>query len=190
MSSGFWARSSSRRKRFITILLCIVFGIVVTVAGTLTPLSGKETASLNNKIDQLRASVENESLVRGALSIFENNFEIDLIMFIPIAGQVYGSIAFYDSGMAFNAQSTDPTLSNPYHYSGTTLFVLNFIAPDQTLEFIAYGTAFAASIWLLRAIINGGAKRELKRTGIFILICAGILLTAAFIEQYLILTLG
>jgi uncharacterized membrane protein SpoIIM required for sporulation len=162
----------------------------VTVAGTLTPLSASDTKSINSQVDQLRASDENVSLWQGAFSLFENNFRICLIMFIPIAGQIYGSIAFYDTGLGFNAQSMDPTVSNPDHLSGTTIFLLNFISPHQTLEYIAYGTAFAASIWLLWSIIKGRARRELKRTGIFILICAGLLLLAAFIEEYLLLTLG
>lgn len=162
----------------------------MTIGGTLTPLSAKESKNLNDQIDQLRTSDENVSIWQGALSIFENNFAIDLVMFIPIAGWVFGSIVLYNTGLAFNAQSTDTTLSNPNHLSGTIIFLVNFIAPHQILEFIAYGTAFAASIWLFWRIIRGGAMRELKRTGMFILICAVLLLIAAFIEEYLILTLG
>ncbi|HXX88390.1 MAG TPA: stage II sporulation protein M [Candidatus Acidoferrum sp.] len=190
MSSGSWAGYSSRFKRFITIFLCIIFCIVMTVGGTLTPLSHTESNNINKQIDQLRTTDENTSLWQGALSIFENNFAIDLVMFIPIAGWVFGSIVLYNSGLAFNALSTDPTISNPNHFSGTIIFLLNFISPHQTLEFIAYGTAFAASIWLFWRIVRGGAIRELKRTGMFILICAVLLLVAAFIEEYLLLTLG
>lgn len=190
MSRGFWAGSSSRFKRFITILLCFVFCIVVTIAGTITPLSAQQAKSYNQDIDQLRASAENTTLWEGALSIiFENNFLICLRMFIPIYGQVLGSYALYNTGLAFNAESTDTTV-NTMHWPATSIFLTNFIAPHQLLEYIAYATAFAASIWLFWSIIRGGGKREIKRTGMFILICAGLLLLAAFIEEYLILTLG
>ena len=188
VASGFWAGLSSRSKRFITILSCFVFCVAITAAGTLTPLNAQETKNLNDEIDQVRTSAENASLWQGALSIFENNFMIDLIMFIPVAGQLYGSIALYDTGLVFNAQSTNTDV-NPMHWSGTLVFLVNFIAPHQLLEFIAYATAFAASIWLLWRIMKGQGKQELVRTGKFILICAGLLLLAAFIEEYLILML-
>jgi uncharacterized membrane protein SpoIIM required for sporulation len=183
---GFWAHSSSRFKRFITILLCLVFCIVLTIAGTLTPLGAQEAKSLNDEVDQLRASAENMSLWQGTLSFFENNFFIDLIMFIPIAGQVYGSLSMYEEGLAFNAQSTSTNV-NPMHWPATLIFLANFVSPHQLLEYIAYATAFAAGIWLFWRILKGEGKRELIRTGKFILICAVLLLAAAFIEEYLVL---
>jgi uncharacterized membrane protein SpoIIM required for sporulation len=185
---GFWAHSSSRFKRFITILLCFIFCVVMTIAGTLTPLSAQETKSLNDEIDQVRSSAENMSLWQGALYIFENNFIIDLIMFIPIAGQVFGSFVLYNTGLAFNAESTSTDV-NPMHWPATLVFLTNFISPHQLLEYIAYATAFAAGIWLFWRTLKREGKRELVRTGKFILICAGLLLIAAFIEDYLVLLL-
>lgn len=189
MSRGFWADSSSRFKRFITILLCFVFCIVVMIAGTITPLSAQQAKSWNQDLNQVSTSYENMALWEGALSLFEHNFMIDLIMFVPIVGQIVGSFVLYNTGLAVNAESTDTTI-NPTHWPAILIMLSLFISPHSWLEFIAYATAFAASIWLLRSIIRGGAKREIKRTGMFILICAGLLLLAAFIEEYLILTLG
>lgn len=189
MSRGFWAGSSSRFKRFITILLCFVFCIVITIAGTITPLSAQQAKSTNQDLNQVRTSVERMSLWEGALSIFENNFVIDLIMFVPIVGQIFGSYALYNTGLAVSAESTDTTV-NSMHWPAILIMLSLFISPHTWLEFIAYATAFAASIWLLWSIVRGGGKREIKRTGVFILICAGLLLLAAFIEEYLILTLG
>jgi uncharacterized membrane protein SpoIIM required for sporulation len=161
----------------------------MTIAGTLTPLSAQQTKSYNQDLDQLRTSSENTTLWRGALYLFENNFFlVDLVMFIPIVGPIWGSLAMYNTGLAVSAESTNTTL-DPGHWSATLLILAEFISPHAWLEFIAYATAFAASIWLLLSIIRGGAKREIKRTGMFILICAGLLLLAAFIEEYLILTL-
>jgi hypothetical protein len=263
----------------------LFFSIIVTVAGTLTPLSYRQAESTNNDLNQVRTSAEKGPLWEGSLSIFENNFEIDLIMFIPIAGPVFGSYAMYNTGLAISAQSIDtsvdvtiaatvatnqsvmfsstvsggtpphsfqwflngtavsgatlsswtfsPTTSGVYTVflnvkdslganatsNNATVTVINaltppslsvsppsaanqmyfppilillslFFLPDTWLEFIAYATAFGASIWLFWRIIKGAAKRELKRTGMFILICAGLLLAAAFIEEYLILTFG
>jgi uncharacterized membrane protein SpoIIM required for sporulation len=184
----FWAGTSSRFKRFITIFLCFVFCIVITIAGTLTPLNAQDTKSLNDEIDQTRTSFKNMTLWDGALSLFENNFVIDLIMFIPVAGQLYGSFALYNTGLILSAQSTTADI-NPMHWPAPLIFLANFIAPHQLLEFIACATAFAASIWLFWRIIKGQGRRELVRTGKFILICAGLLLLAAFIEEYLVLTL-
>ena len=185
---GFWANSSSRYKRFITISACFVFLLAVTIAGTLTPLSAQQNEDYNQDLSQVRSSAENTSLWKGALSIFENNFMIDLVMFIPVFGQVVGSIIMYNSGELVSAEATNTTV-NSVNLPAIVLLLSEFISPHAWLEFIAYATAFAASIWLLWSITKGEGKREIKRTGIFILICAGLLLLAAFIEEYLILTL-
>jgi uncharacterized membrane protein SpoIIM required for sporulation len=188
VTSGSWASFSSRSKRIITVLACFVFCVVVTIAGVLTPISAQDAKATNQDLDNIRNEIKNETttvgLWRGALSIFQNNFIIDLIMFVPIAGPVFGSYALYNTGLALNAESN--STENQSHLSGVILFFLLFLFPHTWLEFIAYSTALAASIWLTWRIIRRGGKREIVRTGMFIAICAGLLLLGAFIEAYLI----
>jgi len=181
---GFWARSSSRLKRIITIIACFLFCAVVTMAGALTPISAQESQSTNDQINQLSTSIKNMGVWRGGLTIFQNNFLIDLIMFIPVAGPLFGSYVLYNTGRAVSAQSNSP--DNTTHSPGILLLFLLFIFPHTWLEFIAYSTALAASLWLTWRIIQRKGSLEIIRTGKFIAICAGLLLLGAFIEAYLI----
>lgn len=184
MAFGFWAGSSSRFKRFITILACFVFCVVITIAGTLTPLSAGDSKAANDELEQLQTSIKKMSVWRGALSIFENNFMICLIMFVPIAGPLFGSYALYNTGLVLSAQSN--SAENTVHWPGILLLFLLFIFPHTWLEFIAYSTALASSVWLTWRITQRRGKQEIVRTGIFIAICAGLLLLGAFVEAYLI----
>jgi uncharacterized membrane protein SpoIIM required for sporulation len=182
--SGFWPRSSSRFKRIITIIACFLFSVAITIAGTLTPVSAQYSQDMNSYVGQEDASIKKGGVWQGGLLIFENNFEIDLIMFIPIVGPIFGSYALYDTGTAINAESNSS--NNTVHLPGIVLALVLFIFPDTWLEFIAYSTALAASIWLTWSIIQRRGRHEITRTAKFIAICAGLLLLGAFIEAYII----
>jgi uncharacterized membrane protein SpoIIM required for sporulation len=188
MALGFWNRSSSRMKRVMTILACFFFAILITCAGVLTPLSAADSNALNNELNDLRASLKRMSIWESAASIFENNFVICLIIFIPVAGPLFGSYALYNSGAAIAAESNS-TESNPMHWSAIAVFFSSFILPHALLEFIAYSTALASSLWLTWRIVKRRGREEITRTGKFVLICAGLLLLAAFVEAYLLAAL-
>ncbi len=184
MAFGFWTGLSSRFKRIITILACFLFCMIITTAGVLTPISAQDSQATNDEINQLSTSIKNMGVWRGGLAIFQNNFVIDLIMFIPFAGPLFGSYALYNTGLAVNAQSKSP--ENTMHWPAILLLFSLFFFPHTWLEFIAYSTALAASIWLTWRIVQRRGKQEIIRTGKFVAICAGLLLLGAFIEAYLI----
>jgi uncharacterized membrane protein SpoIIM required for sporulation len=188
LTFGFWSGSSSRSKRIITIIACFLFITVLSIAGTLTPISAKYSKDTNNQLNQEHSSIENGGVLGGALLIFENNFLIDLVMFIPVAGPIFGSYVIYNTGRGINAESNSP--NNTSHVPATVLLFLLFVFPDTWLEFIAYSTALAASIWLTWGILQGRGRHEITRTAEFIAICAGLLLLGAFIEAYIIIVLG
>jgi uncharacterized membrane protein SpoIIM required for sporulation len=181
---GFWSGSSSRFKRIMTIIACLLFSIVITVAGTLSPINAQYSQDTNNQVDQEQTSIKKAGVWQGGLLIFENNFGIDIIMFIPVVGPIFGSYALYNTGVAINAESNSPI--NTLHLPGIVLLFLLFIFPHTWLEFIAYSTALAASIWLTWSIVQRRGRHEIIRTVEFIAICAGLLLLGAFIEAYLI----
>jgi uncharacterized membrane protein SpoIIM required for sporulation len=168
----------------MTIIACFLFSVVITVAGTLTPVSAQYAKDTNNYVDQTQTQIRKAGVWQGGLLIFENNFRIDVIMFIPVVGPILGSYALYNTGVAINAESDSP--NNTSHLPGIVLLFLLFIFPDTWLEFIAYSTSFAASIWLTWSIIRHRGRREITATAKFIVICAGLLLLGAFIEAYII----
>jgi uncharacterized membrane protein SpoIIM required for sporulation len=169
----------------MTIIACFLFCIILTVAGTLSPISAEYSKDTNNQVDQERLHIENAGVLSGGLLIFENNFLIDLVMFVPIVGPIFGSYVMYNTGRAINAESNSP--NNTSHLPGVVLILLLFVFPDTWLEFIAYSTAFAASIWLTWSIIKRRGGHEITRTAEFVAICGGLLLLGAFIEAYLIM---
>jgi len=188
LTCGFWSGSSSRFKRIITIIACFLFLITLSVAGTLTPISTEYSKDTNNQLNQVHSSVENAGVLGGTLLFFENNFLIDLVMFIPVVGPIFGSYVIYNTGRGINAESNSP--NNTSHLPATLLLFLLFVLPDTWLEFIAYSTALAASVWLTWGIIEGRGRHEIIRTAEFVAICAGLLLLAAFIEAYIVIVLG
>jgi uncharacterized membrane protein SpoIIM required for sporulation len=165
-------------------LAVFLYSIAITVAGALTPLNAKDSQDYDNLLEQEAQSLKSMTLWQSALSIFENNFLICLIMFIPVAGQIFGSITLYNTGLAGQG------FANVHHVSSVLAFFLAFISPSTWLEFIAYSTAMASSLWLVWRTIRGEGKRELKKTGMFIIICGALLLLAAIIEASLVLLLA
>ncbi len=175
MTYGLWASSPSRKKRVLTILACFLFSIIMTTAGVLTPLSPEDSNTKSEELKQLQDSLKRMNVWEGTASIFENNFIICLIMFVPVVGPLYGSYVLYNTGLYIAGE-------------GIIVFLLLFILPFTWFEFIAYSTALASSVWLTWRIMRREGTRELARTGMFIAICAGLLLLGALIEDYLIVS--
>jgi len=175
MAFDIWRNSSSRFKRFITIGAFFVLALIVTIAGTLTPLTSEEVTSMKQDLDGLRANV-------SVQMIFGNNMMITMLMFIPVVGPLFGSYVLYNTGLYIGAD----TAAMKVNISPVLVFLTYFIFPFAWLEFIAYSMASAASVWLTWRIIQRKAKYELVRTCIFIAICAVLLLIGAVIEVVLI----
>ncbi len=173
---SFWKNSPPRIKRILTIIIFFLLSIVITAVGVLTPLSFEEADSMSKEVEQLRQNISLQF-------IFGNNFMICLLMFVPIAGPIFGFYALYNTGVLIAADSIAHGLS-PF-----TSFLLLFILPVAWLEFLAYSTAFAESVWLIWRVIHHNVRRELVNACILISICAVILLAAAIIEIALIVML-
>lgn len=85
MSLEFWRNASSRRRRIITIVIFFLFAILVTAIGVLVPHSAQEAADQNNALNETQQQIKSMNLLHRTAAIFENNFQICLIMFIPVA---------------------------------------------------------------------------------------------------------
>lgn len=180
MLPGFWKRSSSRRKRMITIAVFLLLWEVATTVGLLTPLSQQDANSINQEIDQERntASVEN---------IFGHNLILCLVTFVPIGGPIFGFFSSYSSGVVMVAQSMSPqALGLP----PLLLFFAYFLIPVYWLENISISIGLAESVWLIRRTTQGYGKRELRNAAVLIAIVTLILLVSAIIEIALINATG
>ena len=178
---SFWKNTSPKRKRIYSTILIFVIAVLVTILGTLVPLSAQDANQISNDINQTLTSNQ----ASGTLPeyIFLNNFSICLLMFVPIIGPILGFIILFDTGIALGAIST--TQGYPV-YIGLLSLV---ITPVFWLEFAAYSTALAESIWLFRRLMQR-RWRELKNTGILIGICAALLIVGALVEVWIITLFG
>jgi hypothetical protein len=150
-----------------------LLSIIITVAGTLTPLSLEEANEIEQQLEEMRESI-------NVQLIFGNNFMICLAMFIPIAGPIFGCYVLYNTGIVIAAESITQGLSP------LIIFVFLFVFPFTWLEFLAYSVAFAESVWLVWRIVQHNGKKEIVNACILISICAVTLLAAAIIEMALI----
>jgi uncharacterized membrane protein SpoIIM required for sporulation len=181
---SFWRASTTRRKRVLSILAFLLLSVAVATAGLLTPLSNEESQSLNKQLEQMQQDIRNMTILSSTRTIFENNFEICLVMFVPIAGPFFGLYVLYNTGLVIGAQSAT------HGVSALPIFMLLFIFPFTWLEFFAYSTALSESVWLTRRIVQRRALKELRSTGILIGVCAGMLLAGAIIEAAIISLVG
>ncbi|MGB9713370.1 MAG: stage II sporulation protein M [Candidatus Bathyarchaeales archaeon] len=178
MSLGFWKEASPRNKRIISIITVFAASLIITTAGVLTPVEEHEAIETSNDLEQTINWLKEKNLL--LYFIFGNNFMITLIMFIPIIGPLFGGYVFYNTGVVISA------LATAQNAPPTLVFFLLFLTPVAWLEFLAYSTAIAESIWLVRRILQRRGKNELINASLFISICALLLAVAAVIETVMI----
>ena len=178
MSFEFWKNASPLVRRIITITTIFIIAVIITTVGTWAPIEEQEANEISNELNQTSNSLK----ANGALLqyIFGNNFMLALIMFVPIIGIIFGAYTLYSTGAVIAAiaisNKLPPALS----------LVALFLTPVAWLEFIAYSTAMAESIWLTRRLLQRRGKHELINACKFISVCAVILLAAAIIETLMI----
>lgn len=174
----FWENASPLTRRVMTIIILFIIAVFIVAMGTLTPMSKHEAGELDNELNKSINTLEENGLILQY--IFGNNFMIALFMFVPIVGLIFGGYVLYNTGVVIAASAIANDL-NP-----TLALLLLFFIPVAWLEFAAYSTAMAESIWLTRRIFQRRGKHELVNATKFISICAILLLLAAIIETALI----
>ena len=177
MAFNFWKNTSTKTKRILTIAAFFLLSIIITVAGTLTPLGFEEANEIAQEFEEMQEKI-------SVQLIFGNNFMICLVMFVPVVGLFFGCYVLYSTGVVIAAESI--TQGAP----PLLVFLFLFAFPFTWLEFLAYSVAFSASTWLTWRIIQHKGRKEIVNTCIFISICAVILLLAAIIEMVLLSYLG
>jgi hypothetical protein len=177
---AIWRNASSRRRRIYSIIAVFVVAFIVTVAGSLVSVSTEQAQQINDELNQtLNTASQSGALIQY---IFGNNFFICLLMFIPILGPLFGLFVLFNTGTAVNAVAT------AQGYPSLFALVALIITPIFWLEFAAYSTAMAESVWLFRRLIQGKRRglHELRSACIFISICAVLLVIGAVTEAVLI----
>lgn len=164
-----------KRIYFISFIFAIAF--LITVIGAFIPVTGQDAQSRYNDVNQTLQ--ENPTFVGRTIAIFQNNFIICLLMFVPVLGVVLGMGILFNTGLSLSA------ISYVQHYPSWLGLLSLVLTPVFWLEFAAYSIAMAESIWLTRRLLQG-RWREVKNTAILIGICAAILIVGAVVETWLI----
>jgi hypothetical protein len=178
---SLWRNASSKRKRIYSISFIFIIAFIVTVVGSFLPISHQDAQTISNQLNEtLNTHKSDNSLTEY---IFFNNFSICLLMFVPIIGPILGFIILFDTGAALGA------ITSVQGYPVAIGLLSLILTPVFWLEFAAYSTAMAESIWLFRRLLQQ-RWLELKNTAILIGICAGILIVGALVEVWLISIAG
>jgi ABC-type uncharacterized transport system permease subunit len=92
---SFWTNASLRRKRIYSIAAVFIIAFIVTVIGSLVPLSSQDAYTLSNQLNQTL----NENRANNTLTwyIFQNNFLISLLMFVPLVGAALGVFILFST---------------------------------------------------------------------------------------------
>ncbi len=178
---SFWKNASPLRKRLYSVIFILVVAILVTVIGSQIPLSSQQA----NMISQELNATLKEHRATNTLPqyIFLNNFEICLLMFVPVVGAALGMFILFDTGLALGAIASTQGFPAWLGFAGL------IVTPIFWLEFAAYALAMAESFWLFRRLTQR-RWRELKWTAVFIGICAGLLAVGAIVEAWIITAFG
>lgn len=177
MSIGMWSSASTRRKRLLSIVAVFIVAVVVTVLGTFVPMSAQEARQASNDFNQTFTTVRDQGVL--VQFIFGQNLLICLLMFVPIIGPVLGLLIMFDTGTLTAAIATSQGIP------AVLALAITFI-PIGFIEFTAYSTAMAESVWLFRRLLQGRVLRELRNVAVFVGICSVTLALSALLETALI----
>lgn len=174
----------------MTIVIFFLFAVLVAIIGVLAPLSPQEVANQSNELNKTQQEIQSMDLLHRTAAIFQNNFQICLIMFIPVVGVILGSIVLFNTGSYIQAQTLAENARQGLNISPILSALVLFIFPFTWLEFISYSTAFSESLWFIRRGLQGKLAREIINLLKLVLIAAVLLAAGAFIEALLIGLLG
>ncbi|HLN44993.1 MAG TPA: stage II sporulation protein M [Candidatus Sulfotelmatobacter sp.] len=179
MSISIWTRASPRRKRILSVIAVLIVAIIITVIGSFTPISQQDAQNITKDLNQTVTTGREQGTL--APYIFGNNLFICLLMFVPIIGPIAGLFILYTTGTVVGA------IAISGGYSPALALIALFITPVAWLEFAAYSTAMAESVWLFRRLLQGRGIPELrKNTVLFITIAVVLLAVGAIVETALI----
>lgn len=177
----FWKTVSIKRKRAYSFVFILLLSVLVTVAGTLMPLSEEDAALLSDNVNTILS--ENDTFASLTSAIFVNNFVLCLLMFIPVFGAMFGVFVLFSTGVGIHALSIVQGL--PVSVALLSLM----ITPIFWIEFVSYSLGMSESIWSFRRFTQR-RWAYIAWTALFIGITALLLAVGAIVEAWLILSVG
>lgn len=170
--AGRW--KYSLRWRWYPLPAAFLAIILSFYIGATTSLSSADASSLNQIWQQLFGNLN------SPIDIFLNNFEIALIMIVPVLGAPFAMYVGYSSGIVISA------VSQIRNVDPMSLFLFTVGNPIAFMEFFAYALAITQGVLILYAMLKRHAKQEMRNTAITVALVFTILLVDAFLEYGLV----
>lgn len=186
MKIDFWRKLPTKTKRILTVVICFFLAIIITVSGILTPLPDQMVHDLGERFNEIQTTLQQLPGFQQVSFIFGNNLMICLAGFVPVIGPLFEYYVLYSTGVTITAS----VLYQNVPMDPVQVFFLLFVFPFTWLEFLAYSTAIAESLWLPWQWTQGKGKNELRNLLTVVSICVVMLLIAAILEVALISVLG
>jgi hypothetical protein len=162
----------------LSIVAVFIVAVVITAIGSFMPIAPQDAERISNDLNQTVTTLkEQDALVPF---IFGNNLLICLVMFVPVIGPAFGLFVMFNTGTVVGAIAVSSG------FSPLLSLVAIFLTPVGWLEFAAYSTAMAESVWVFRRLFQKRFLRELRSMTIFVTICAVLLAVGAVVETALI----
>jgi len=174
-------REKSRRLESVIAATLICF--IITFFGTVLPIDSAEAQAVFQEFSEFEKTFEKVNPFFTIALFYGNNFMHSLAMFTPFVGPFYGFYVLFSTGRVIAAMA-QVQRSNPL-----TLLIFTFVSPHSWIEYVSYGLALSESFWLALMILRHRFREELVNVFKAISACALLLLSAAFIETYLISSL-
>ena len=125
----------------IFIAVFIILSGILAYASTIE-LSPADAQSLNQNVKSIPDTV---------LGIYENNVQIALLEFVPVAGPGMGVYSSYDTGLALAGIAQSNSASG---LSGLEIFFVLLLTPIFWIEFACYSLAVEESIAVIISFKN------------------------------------
>ncbi|MCL7393044.1 MAG: hypothetical protein LZ170_06220 [Thaumarchaeota archaeon] len=158
------------KKRALLFIITTIALMVVLLSGSLVTLTQEESEEKIQQVSELLRDIT-------VWKIFFNNFQIALLMFIPVFGTFIGGYIIYSTGTVFAAYSVQSSIPAVY------LVGLSLLSPYGILEFLGYGLAMSEGFLIIYSAFKKKLGSEAKALPLIILAVAGLLLTAAALEM-------
>jgi len=160
-------------KRVLLFVITTIALITILFYGSSVTLTQEESEEKIQQVSELLRDI-------SVWKIFLNNFQIALLMFIPVFGTFIGGYVIYSTGTVFAAYSVQSGIPAVY------LVGLTLLSPYGILEFLGYGLAMSEGFLIVYSAFKKKLRSEAKALPLMILVVAGLLLTAAAIEMSMI----
>ena len=169
------SKPMTRKRRFGFVLIFMALFSVSYQVGSMMEVSEADAKALMKQFEAIAQDID-------GIGIFTHNLMLNILMFIPGVGFVWGMITSFQTGLAFSAfSSIEPMLKD------FPALAILYLSPFGLMELFAYSIAMSRSYLMIKKLWKRQSlKTELRPVAIEIGIVVTLLLVGGLLEAYMI----